>query len=241
MVGEPGAFDATVDDPTVGMVHDLAGGHDTVLVAFGGLGLRMGIPPFEFFRIVADLPVAKVFLRDLDGFWYRGGVRGLGADAAESITGLGELLDGAGLRRRVFVGVSAGGFGALWYGSLLGADVIHAFVPQTTIRRGDRLRLLDRRFAPDIRGMRTALRNDVGTQDVRPIVRERPGSAVHLHVGGEHRLDQAHARRLRGLAHVQTHTYPGLAHNDLTRSLRDAGTLRALLLDAISAPDSPTA
>ena len=64
--------------------------------------------------MVADLPVGKMFIRDLDQVFYQRGVRGLGVSITEVEEALRRVLPRD--RRTVFVGGSAGGFAAMLSG-----------------------------------------------------------------------------------------------------------------------------
>ncbi|MBM3660579.1 MAG: hypothetical protein FJW95_13915 [Actinobacteria bacterium] len=236
--GLPSHADPAIDDdPEVGCIADFPAGSRTALVAFGGIGRfgpDPGVAPFEFRGVGASIDGATVYLRDPSRTWYRSGVPGLGPDPDTAIAALGALLERNRIERSVFTGVSAGGFAALWYGSVLGVDVVHAFVPQTSVGLSGRLMARDRRYRPNIRRMRAALPRDAGVTDVRPVVARAAATNVHVHWGDRTPADGRQARRLQSFEHVQIHEYPGVKHADLAASLLDSGVLLPMLNGALA-------
>lgn len=227
-----------------GCIHELDDRHDVVLVAFGGLvawdlcgygtdpsGADRPVAPFEFFNLVAGAPVGKVFVRDLDQAFYQQGVRGLGGSVAETCENLGRLIEGRA--RRVFVGQSAGGFGALLFGSMLEADEILVFAPQTFVNRWLRRRSGDDRWPEHIAAMYRSSGIQRRYLDVRkPLRRNRGRSAVHLYYGSHNRLDMVHCERLAGLPNVATHPVDSGSHA-IARRLRDTGELQSIVLGSL--------
>ncbi|HEV7757713.1 MAG TPA: hypothetical protein VGO78_01950, partial [Acidimicrobiales bacterium] len=131
-----------------GCVADVTG-RGTVLLAFGGLGQQLGVPPFEFFTLTAGLDVDRVFVRDTQRGFYHRGVTGVGRTIPEIRDHLADLIPAGS--RVVTVGVSAGGYAAILFGALLGVDEVHAISPITCLTRAGRLALRDRRWAAEIR------------------------------------------------------------------------------------------
>jgi dienelactone hydrolase len=206
-------------------------GHDTMLVAFGGIRGEIAIPPFEFFSVVGDIPVTKVFVRDLDQAWYQRGVRGLGTSVAETAVALEHLVRERRARRVVMTGNSAGGFAAILFGRMLGVDGVVAFAPQTFIDRWNRLRHRDHRWKAEIRALRHRPPS-APVLDLRRAVRAAV-VPVEIHYDRSFRLDALHAERLDGQPGVQLHPYRGGSHN-LVRTLRDTGDLKQILTYALA-------
>ena len=229
-------FEVDLSDDSRGVVYDFPESSRTAVVAFGGLFTRMGgIPPFEFFGQLDDVPAARVFVRDLDQAWYQCGIRGVARDIAGGAAWLGDLLSEHRIERTVCVGCSAGGFAAIAFGCLVGAERVHAFGAQTTIRRRDLWRAGDHRWDKYLKAMRPKTRGRSTVRDVKPVV-EANGqrTAITLHWGSSERRDGFHARRLASLPNVAVVSYDDLGHGDLTRALRDRGELRTILFDAVS-------
>lgn len=204
----------------------------TLLVAFGGLLNQIGqIPVFEFMSLVeAEDPAAKrVFLRDLHQVWYQRGVDGTGDTVPQVADWLRALTRRSGAKRVVMLGASAGGFAAILFGALAGADEVHAFGPQTFLDRPRRARYRDFRFAPQIKALRADPAADRRFFDVRPSLETSPDPPrVVIHFSSGDRLDVRHARRLERLPTVELRPYPFDEHN-VVGTLRDRGELPRLL------------
>jgi hypothetical protein len=112
---------------TENVVCDLSASTRTLLIAFSGLALRLPGPVFEFSNAMSQVAVQKVCIRDPEQAWYQHGVQGIGTDIDSVTRYLSDLTDG---KRAILIGNSAGGYGALVFGLLLGVEV-HAFSPQT--------------------------------------------------------------------------------------------------------------
>ena len=214
-----------LQDPERGVVADLDAPGDALLIAFGGIKGGLAMAPFEFFRVAAAIPAKRVFLRDHEQAWYQRGVRGLGASPAEVAAGLRDLIEQAGVSRVVMTGNSAGGYAALRFGMLCGADEVHAFSPQTFLGRAGRALARDLRWRRELTGV---LRRP---PDLTRALREWPGPG-HVHFDATHRLDRLHAERLRALPGIHLHAYEGGEHA-VVRSLRDDGRLGAILVSAL--------
>ena len=72
------SFAEDLVNPQVGVAWDKGRCVEILVIAFGGLAGEMGIPPWEFFRILDDLPIQRVFVRDIEQVWYQAGVPRLG-------------------------------------------------------------------------------------------------------------------------------------------------------------------
>jgi hypothetical protein len=204
---------------------------DRCLVCFGGLNLGMGLPVFEFFRTVKDLPVTKLFVRDLEQSWYHLGLSGLSRSIPESVAVIRQAVP-EGARRVVLAGVSMGGFAAIMFGALLGADRALAFSPQTFIDPWNRLRWQDGRWKRTI--VRMYLRGLLRPKcwDLRRLLaRSTRAGRIELHYGRQDRLDLVHARHLPP-NHVTHVPYEDCQHN-VVQHLRNAGLLRPMLEQAL--------
>ncbi len=59
-------------------VKDFSSKQPHLLIAVGGGFGGLAIPPFEFFNLAKELPIKKLFIRDLDTLWYHRGLRETG-------------------------------------------------------------------------------------------------------------------------------------------------------------------
>ena len=103
----------------------------TLLVAFGGISMGIGIPVFEFRRVTSSLPTKLAFVRDPSQAWYHGDLPGIGGGIEKVTATIKRLKQETGVRRLVCIGNSMGGYASLVIGSLAEADKVIAFAPQT--------------------------------------------------------------------------------------------------------------
>jgi pimeloyl-ACP methyl ester carboxylesterase len=85
----------------------------TLLLAFGGLQGRIGMPPFEFLRLTGEFPVKRLFVRDVRQAWYHRGTPEYGETIEAVAESLGELISSHRVERLVTAGNSAGAYAAL--------------------------------------------------------------------------------------------------------------------------------
>jgi hypothetical protein len=108
------------------------GKDDSVLIiAFtGGVG-KLQIPVFEFFETTKSLGYSRILLRDQYNQHYHRGIDSQRSDFPGLIAYLKDEIARLGPQKIVCVGTSAGAYAAIMAGHHLGADVVHAFGPQT--------------------------------------------------------------------------------------------------------------
>jgi hypothetical protein len=227
---EPTDLEAALADPARAVVVDRVDGSGPlpVMVAFGGLSNGTDAPPYEFVRQTGDLGVHRVFVRDLGQCWYQRGFPG----TAE----LARVLDGLDPSRRVFVGNSSGGFAAVLYGVLGGADETVAFGTLASVTRWSRMANRDRRWSAQVRAARRAT-SDRSHIDLERLLRGQPRHGrITVHYGERDTRDARAALRLGGLPGIGAVAHPG--GHLFIRKLRDAGELQPILEGALrSGPD----
>lgn len=229
-------LESVSDERPQSVLVDFSAASSVGVVAFGGLKLgAMGLPPFEFFKVLDSVQTKRVFVRDLNQCWYQCGLEGVADDVAGTADYLRDLCCEAGIERTIFTGTSAGGYAALLFGSLLDADEVHAFSPQTFLSRRLRLRYRDFRWRGALHRMRSQVRARHAYLDLRPLLAMRPQSqpypAIHIYYGVKEGGDVTQARRLSGLPGVTLHEFQ--RGHRLVRHLRDSGELERLLVDAV--------
>ncbi|WP_144018875.1 hypothetical protein [Demequina sp. NBRC 110056] len=198
------------------------------LVAFGGIKGGLVVPPFEFFSLLSDTQVTKLFVRDLEQCWYARGVPGLGENLREVATSIEALASKHGFRP-VFVGVSAGGFAAVAAAALTGSAEAHVFSPQVSLRWADRVRMRDGRWPEHVARLRDS---PDPILDLRPLLRSAPGTRVSIHVSQADQLDMRHAKLVERLPNVDVHRYADGGHQ-VVKHLRDSGDLSDILHGAL--------
>ncbi len=229
------------EGPPVPLSFDMEHPSGTLIVAFGGMAGQLGMPPFEFFKATGEIPVKRLFVRDLHQAWYHRGIPGYASDLTGAAEALRELLSGHEIERLVAVGNSAGGYGALALGTLLGADVVLCFAPQTVLD----LALLDEwgdhRWDEQLIALSSAGAIDERWRDLQtalPAARRSPTS-YEVYYDATMDSDRRHAERLAGIAGMTLNPLQGGEH-DVALMMRNSGELatvlrRALLPGAASA------
>jgi len=98
-------------------------GAETAIICFcAGGSHRLGMPLSAFHRWAAASRASVIYLRDFRNQFFLEGVPALGPDLETSLLALRRLLAMLRARRAVCLGVSVGGFAALYYGLELGAE-----------------------------------------------------------------------------------------------------------------------
>jgi hypothetical protein len=204
---------------------------EVVMIAFGGMHMRVGMSDYEFFDVTSDLPAGTIFVRDRSRRIYQGGLADLGLTFPEMASSLRELT---GSRRLVAIGNSGGAFAALVFGSIMGATEVHAFSAITFLDRARRKLHRDDRFPKEINRVNRGPHVQKRFLDARPWMRRRTApTAFHLYYAKDYRLDRLHAERVRRVKGVTLHPHPGQGHNTI-RDLAISGELKQILRDAVA-------
>ena len=222
----------TIDQVEAGVLVEPGPRGTPLLVAFGGVAAGLGIPPFEFMRLTGDLPVGRVFLRDLRQAWFQRGIADVGPRPADIAGHLQAVIDDLEPSRVVFTGNSAGGYAALLFATMLRPDEVHAFAPQTFISWPKRVVHRDFRWTREQVRMRMG-RLERHYLDLVPVLTGHDGTAaMHAYYATSDRLDALHARRLATTG-VHLHGFEAGGHG-LVRALRDSGDLQRIIRGAVA-------
>ncbi|MBP1842023.1 Flp pilus assembly protein TadD [Rhizobium petrolearium] len=100
-------------------------GADTLAVVFNGRNIRP--PKFTFWKTFQSVHAHVIFLNCDIPNWFRDGVPGIAGGAPGVAAEIKKFQSETGARRLVTTGSSMGGYGALLYGALAGADEVLAF------------------------------------------------------------------------------------------------------------------
>lgn len=216
-------------DPDVEFISEVSWPGAPLLVAFAGVGGAFGFPVFEFYTMLADVPVNKLFVRDLRRAWYHLGVPGLGRDLGEIAVAIRRRAEEAGASRLVTLGVSSGAYAALALGAIAGADGALAFSPQSFIDPVRRRRHGDDRWHEMVNPLYAVLGTQQPSYDLRWILRQhRDHGRLDVWFPLRHKLDTVHAARLLGVPGVRLRPKWTRDHN-VARELRDDGKLRSVV------------
>ena len=237
------AFRRDLEDPLVPLSFDMESRSRTLLIAFGGMHGGLGMPPFEFFKATGEFAIKRLFVRDLRQAWYHLGIPDFGATITEMGESFTALLAEHDVDRLVVTGTSAGGYGAVVFGALLGAHTVIAFAPQTVLDLKVLAEIKDHRWDDQVRRLEGLGGVDPRWADLRRSLPEadRGNTRYELHYDTENPRDTAHCERLADLAGVHLVPRAGGGHN-IAKDMRDSGDLEPLLRAALGEPDgSPSA
>ena len=145
---------------------------------------------------------------------------------------LSEIARRGGARRLVCTGNSAGGYAALLFGTLLKADVVLCFAPQTVIDLPALAAMDDHRWDEQLLALQGALDSRY-TDLAQALAAARQGAtAYEVYFDDTFAVDRMHAERLAGLEGLALHRLQGGAHG-VVREMREAGELDRVLQEAL--------
>jgi pimeloyl-ACP methyl ester carboxylesterase len=209
----------------------------TLLIVFGGMRGRIGMPRFEFFALTGDIPVKRLFVRDLRQSWYHRGLPGSGSTLMSVAGELRELIAAEQVERMVVAGNSAGGYAALVFGTLLGADEILCFAPQTVLDFDVLATIGDHRWDNHLRPLVNDGALDATWVDLGSALAPVRRTQTHYRVFFDDSVlaDRFHAERLLGLEGLRLYRF-GRGKHHLVRALRDSGALKQIVRRALQLP-----
>jgi pimeloyl-ACP methyl ester carboxylesterase len=224
-------------DPAAGLILEMESDSRSLLLTFGGLGMVGGDASFEFGSATSELPVKRLFVRDPYQSWYQLGLPRQGRTLPRIAASLRELIEPYAVDHLVAVGNSAGGYAALVFGTLLGADTVLSFAPQTILDPGTLDDMGDHRW--DWRLKPLAAENGLQPEwtDLRSALEAARHTDTRYRVFFDETIegDRLHAEHLRGLPGLQLYRF-GQGGHRLVRTLRDCGALDRLLREALHLP-----
>lgn len=120
--------------------HKIINGHKTLIVCFGGMLLQFGgILPFEFLNYLSSIYLNKCdlyFFIDPHQCWYHKGIKNITNNIDETVLYLNNIIQKGGYKKVIFMGVSAGGYAAILFGSLCNnINNVISFIPQTILKK----------------------------------------------------------------------------------------------------------
>jgi hypothetical protein len=170
-----------------------------------------GIPPFEFLNFLKSTfpDIEKHFYVDSHQAWYHKGINNISSNIEETITYLRN--DIRPFEDVVFIGVSAGGYAALLFGSILQVQTIICFVPQTKL---DESHNLNAKYL-----------------DVKPYLNDKTNYYVYGNSKSRDELHSfLHCRHLEGRSNVHVYDIPNMS----LPKMRDDGTLFRILEEHVT-------
>jgi pimeloyl-ACP methyl ester carboxylesterase len=220
-------------DPRVGVGRDFAADSQTMFLLFSTMSEGVAPPAFEFLAASARLQVRRLFLRDPGGVWYHRGIPGLGDRIDIAAASLSAIRDEQGIERLIAIGYSAGGYAALLFGALLGADRVIALEPQTCLEREWLSEIGDDRWDAALDRLDEGGGADPGYLDLRSVLApaRAPATSFEVHYNALFPADEHHALRLTGLPGVELRKRAPDGRN-IVRSLRAGGELEEMFAEA---------
>ncbi len=137
----------------------------------------------------------------------------------------------------MLAGASGGGYAALAFGTLLGADLVLCFAPQTTIELSKLHAMDDHRYDRRLGEITEAGVIDPEWSDLSAPLGPARIADTRYHVFFADSLvqDRLHAERLRGLPGLRLYRFGRGGHN-IARVMRETGALEKVLQRALLAP-----
>lgn len=210
-------------------------GNKNLLVSFGGIQQGLGVPVFEFFNSISDVPCDKIFLRDFHQAWYQKGVDAELDHVDKLIAYLREKITDNQYDKVCFIGNSMGGYAALLFGSILNVDCVIAFAPQTFVDMFNRLINRDFRWQRQIFKMYGFKRKRKEFFDLKKYLSKNNlyTTELNLYYSSEHILDKKHAERLKNEKNIILHPIKEGGHK-VVKIVRDSGELKSLIKSTFS-------
>lgn len=110
---------------------------ENLIICFGGMALKMGgILPFEFLNYLSKNYKKNVdlyFFIDKNMCWYHKGIDGITKNIDETVLYLNNIIKRSNYKKIIFMGISAGGYASILFGSLCNITNVISFIPRTKL------------------------------------------------------------------------------------------------------------
>lgn len=219
--------------PDASILTDFQAPSDTLAICFSGTGPGNTLPPFEFSGILRDHPIKKMFVRDAENYAYQGGLKGLTKSIDETADLLAKLVKESKAKRVITLGNCQGGYAAILFGILLGAEKAVTFIPLTFFNRWNRIKYLETRWFKEYRQVYAPAGYKAHYADLlnMPGLRQFP---VDVYYDSQHRMDANHSRRLtKAGPHIRLVDFPGGGHL-LIRNMKKSGDLDRIIAETFN-------
>lgn len=217
-------------DHSISILYDFKADSEVLFMTFSGVGIGIGVPFFEFMKVLDQHDVKKILVRDVHKSWYHAGLIHLADSIDESVPVIQDLIKQSGAKKVVILGNSMGGYAAILYAALLGADEVLAFSPTTFANWKNRIRYLD--YRQHFKYLKNAKNKPYHYYDLVGV----PGMdkpAIHIYFDTDFRPDRNHALHLaRSYANVTLHPQHGGKHA-VIKKIKERGDLDIIIRDAI--------
>lgn len=205
----------------------------TLVITFSGIGKLFGLPIYEFYNILDNYNVNKVFIRDTRQTWFVKGIDQELSSVSKLKLELKKILNFYSCEKVVFIGNSAGAYGALLYGNLLKINKIIAFAPQTFLSHHLRKLHKDERWQMEIEKLQKMIsQKEYKYLDLLNCELSKNNVDIDIHYCITDHLDKIHSERLDDLKNINFHMYHEGGHG-LIRLLKTRGVLEEILNNSI--------
>ena len=119
---------------------------ENLIICFGGMLMKMGgILPFEFLNYLSKTYEKNTdfyFFIDKNQCWYHKGFDGITKNIDETVIYLNNIINKSNYKKILFMGVSAGGYASILFGSLCNINNVIAYIPITMFQN----RMIDSKY-----------------------------------------------------------------------------------------------
>ena len=204
---------------------------DVLFLSFGGVRMGSGMPPFEFTASLSSKGVPGYFIKDFRQSWYHEGLLGISEDLEGTHRYLQQLVARHNCKRLVTLGNSAGGYAAILFGALLGADRVTAFAPQVEVTRD----VVKQYAAYDSPPPAQFLDKNKAVPALDKFLEGRAGlPRIQVYYAADNRADSRGAARLAGFDRVELRPIAGTANHSIAAELKRSGQLNGILEELIT-------
>src|SRR5690554_3142961 len=205
-------------------------GSASLLVSFGGIRMGLGMPVFEFYNSLENVPCDKIFITDPNQGWYHKGINSELTDIYKIAGFLKAEIEKAAYTNVCFIGNSMGGYAAMVFGSLLNVPHIIAFSPQTFIDKWNRFFFQDKRWSAQLQRVYGYPQRGREFFDLKKHLNSSSldfTGNIAIYYSKKDKLDGIHAERLRKFESVNLNPYDFGGHQ-LIRALKESGQLSGI-------------
>lgn len=199
--------------------------NDLLIVSFGGIRQGLGMPVFEFNKLLKSIDCDKAFIRDFNQAWYHKGIN----EEVKTITELKDYLSveilNSNYDKVCFIGNSMGAYAAILFGVLLNVDKVLAFSPQTFIDKWSRFLYKDKRWKKEIESTHNYSRTENRYFKLSKVFKGLDfNGEIDIFYALDDKLDKIHSEKLKKQKSVRLFSKQKGGHS-IIKDLRDEGEL----------------
>jgi esterase/lipase len=197
---------------------------DRLVITFGGIREGIGMPIFEFKKILSNYNCHQIFIKDSKQSWYQSGIEGYPTINSLKIK-LGELIED--YNDVIFIGNSMGGYAAIMFGVLLNVDNVIAFSPQTFIDYYRRIYYKDIRWPIQIKKIHNLNIDKIDNLKSK-LKLKKYKTSINIYYSISDKLDKIHSERLKKIKQCNLYSFNYGGHN-LVKAMKENKELFKIL------------